>query len=201
MVQPPQLTPEAFARFQDGVRCTFKHWTTIKLALEHEFAGPATEDIVAWFMGCTIDLFDPSVNKASMPDADSLDHFLDQFLSDEFSVQSEDDSTWQVANTILKMHGWCMTGNFSALDQHIGSMAPDRLQRGIAVDENGNMVAGNAIVNDSSDDEDNNGNDGNAMDEDGMELDANGDSLPRRARPEPIVDEDGFELVQKGRRR
>lgn len=112
----------------------------------------------------------------------------------EFNVQAEDDSPYQVARSLINMHNQVASGDTSYVESLRALQAPPS---SASQQEIRPKVPGEEDDDDSSssssgsEEEDDQHDKGDAMDVD--------DQLPQSR--QPIVDEDGFQVVQrKGRR-
>ncbi|KAK6535001.1 hypothetical protein TWF281_006299 [Arthrobotrys megalospora] len=180
------LTPSQTPLFENGMTILLNAWPALSMAVENEFGGPDSADKRDWMCGAVADLFstDPST------DAEDLESFLLQILSDEFETALEDDSAYTVSQQIVKLRKQIASNDHSGLnaltafwEQHGGKNKP-KVQ----------------VVRQGESDEEDDGED-----EDGdveMEVDEAPQLVAVKERVEKVVDEDGFELVQKkGKRR
>jgi len=132
------------------------------------------------------------------PDHDQtdLEVFLDEALQVDFNVQAEDDSPYQIARSLVNMHHRVAQGDYSYLESL-------RQQQPVsaAACQNADGPADEDSSSSDEDEEGEGGGDGDgAMDTGGAE-DMDMDDAPP-AKSGPIIDEDGFQVVQrKGRGR
>ncbi len=125
------------------------------------------------------------------PEQTDLEEFLDEALQVDFNVQAEDDSPYQVARSLVNMYTQVSRGDTSYVES-LRQQAP----ASAAACQNADGAA--AEESSSSDEEDGSDSDGEAMDAEGGE-DMEMDDAPPAG---PVVDEDGFQQVQrKGRGR
>ena len=129
-----------------------------------------------------------SAPTAAGPATDRIEDFLLEFVETELEIGLEDDSQTAITRDLKTLWNAVVAG---------GHAHPETI---VAEFENMAARASGSItrqgVEESDDDES-----GSDDDEDGsMEVDE-APSEPAPRRPEPVIDEDGFELVQKGRRR
>ncbi|PNH00754.1 hypothetical protein TSOC_013417, partial [Tetrabaena socialis] len=137
--------------------------------------------------------------------ADELEEELDHSILHDFNVEAEDGSPRLIAEGLVKLYNELMVGNTAYLE-HLRAMAAAGVQtsKRQVVDLDGTVVAEeDADMGSSSDDDDDDTESGDDdMDAEG----AGGQRVPKAVPLEPpaprvpVVDEDGFELVQKGRR-
>jgi pre-rRNA-processing protein TSR2 len=154
----------------------------------NHWGGPDSVGKREWFAQATIDVL------ADEPDADSawIEEFLLQVMLDEFEVNVDDESGFDVAEQIVRMRRDCARGEFAEVralkerwDQRGGRDVPQsqfkEQQRTDEEDET-----------DGSDYEE---------EEEGQDVEM-GDApqLVAREKPIPEVDEDGFTKVTKKKR-
>jgi len=112
-----------------------------------------------------------------------LEVILDEALQCDFNVLADDDSPYQVSRSLVNMHNQVATGDYSYIEQLKATPVPmpEACRQVFAPEDEEN--------DSSSSDEDDDGSDmdvDDAMDED-QPTNNNG----------PIIDEDGFQLVEK----
>ncbi|KAK6506653.1 hypothetical protein TWF481_005112 [Arthrobotrys musiformis] len=181
---PPQntttpLTPAQTPYFENGMTILLNTWPALSMAVENEFGGPDSADKRDWLCGAVADLFtsDPAT------DAEDLEDFLLQILSDEFETALEDDSAYNVSQRILLLRRQIAADDFS------GANALSEFW-----EKNGRGKPKVKVVRQGgSDDED-------EEEEGDVEMDEAPQLVAVRERVEKVVDEDGFELVQKRKR-
>ena len=107
-------------------------------------------------------------------------------MRSDFNVEAEDGSPMQVAQSLVTIYNECFQGNYSTVQrmQAQAAVGASRSQRAVVPGEQGDE-------DDSSSDEDGEGED---EDEEMEDVQA-APSQP----PQPVVDEDGFTLVQRPR--
>ncbi|KAF8067311.1 TSR2 [Scenedesmus sp. PABB004] len=133
--------------------------------------------------------------------ADELELELADTLLEEFHVEAEDGSPAQVAKQLVELHAACCRNDASVLQQlrarqvqAAGAAAASKRQ---VVDLDGAELDGDSSSGSGSDD-----GSGNGMDEDMDDAAPAPAAVPIKAPPAPpVVDADGFELVQKRRGR
>jgi pre-rRNA-processing protein TSR2 len=118
---------------------------------------------------------------------------LDEALQIDFNVQAEDDSPYQIARSLVNMHHRVAQGDFSYLES-LRQQQP----ASAAACQNADGAAATEESSSSSDDEGSGSDSDDAMDAEGGE-DMDMDEAPP-VKSGPVVDEDGFQVVQrKGR--
>eukprot|EP00892_Ulva_mutabilis_P012337 jgi/Ulvmu1/9476/UM052_0045.1 len=186
-------------QFEEGVNLVLKKWTALQLAVENQWGGrDSTEkaddmynEILEWFYK----------RKEHYPD--ELEPLLETIILEDFNVQAEDGSPLQVSKALVDLYKQCLAGDFSLI-QRLSAVASGAQQSaGFAVDNDGTAVPMNtADGGDSSDDD--------ADDDDEMDVDEAGpgaaaaqeETAQRQQAPAgPVIDDDGFQMVQRGRRR
>lgn len=116
-----------------------------------------------------------------------LEVILDEVLQCDFNVLADDDSPYQVSRSLVNMHNQVATGDYSYIEQLKATPVPmpEACRQVFAPEDEENDSSS------SDEEEDGSGSDGmdvdDAMDEDQPTNNNNG----------PIIDEDGFQLVEK----
>ncbi|RCH97224.1 hypothetical protein CU098_011206 [Rhizopus stolonifer] len=166
--------------FEEGARYIFNNWTALKLAVEQDWGGVESPEKKEWFIDVVIDYFGKQGKKL---DVDDIEVVLSQIMSDEFHATLEDDSPYLVAKHLYELFNQCIHGNYAEVE---------RLREKAKV-QNSYMAASSSMKQgDDSDNDDEgdgslNGNDDDNEDDDQME----------EAPQEPLVDEDGWEIVRR----
>ncbi|KAF3936757.1 hypothetical protein ABW19_dt0202344 [Dactylella cylindrospora] len=172
------LTPAQTGPFENGMTILLNTWPALSLAVEQEFGGPDSADKRDWMCGAVADLF----TSTPATDAEDLESFLLQILEDEFETALEDDSAYIVSQRILLLRQQCSSNDFSGVETLQGIWA--RIGK--------NKAKVQVVREDSDSDDEEEGED---------EMDVDMDEAPQlvavKERVEKVVDEDGFELVQK----
>ncbi|RKU48606.1 hypothetical protein DL546_008747 [Coniochaeta pulveracea] len=192
------------SQFEQGVAYALHLWPDLTLAVQNNWGGPDSSDKRDWFAGAVVDLFPDLSNPASSntgpsnaeetpsdeePDSAYVEEFLLQVMLDEFEVNVDDDSSYEVAEQIIRVRSDCMKGRFEEVEKLRERWEAKKGKKEVfkkAEDEDGET---------DWDDEDDSEEDG---DED-VEM---GDAPPpvtRKEKEEPEVDEDGFTMVKKKR--
>uniref|UniRef100_A0A1D1ZRP3 Pre-rRNA-processing protein TSR2-like protein n=2 Tax=Auxenochlorella protothecoides TaxID=3075 RepID=A0A1D1ZRP3_AUXPR len=168
--------------FEAGVQMLFQRWTALQLGVLNEWGGSNSREKAAGIQHEVLEWF---YGKKSHEMLDLAD-LLDQAISEDFNIQAEDDSPYQLARSLVNMHNQVAQGNYEYVHQlqatPAGAAAAS--QNAQPAEEEGSSSSGEGS---GSDDEG----------EEGMDI----DEAPAPAAPKaPVVDADGFELVQrKGR--
>lgn len=208
--QPSQLVIQ-LAR---GVISILDLWPALRLAISERWAGDDSAQRKVDIQSYIIDVFEDAIRRdhGSVEAATALQasasgsHPLDSVIEEEeladclvaamqeaFEVDLEDDSDQTVARDIIRLWKQLVRGNITMLDE-VEKLAAERSGQKVKasgqdgaqdVDEDGNPVE------DESEDEDSD------EDMEAPKLVDNKDTQPK----EPVVDDDGFTLVQKGNKR
>lgn len=206
---PTQTIPEdkAIAYFELAVSLYLWRWPALTLAVSNEWGGPDSSEKRDWLAGTLADMF--TTSKSSPPEIEDIEDVATQVLNDEFSVVLEDDSAYDLATAICLAWTDCQDGRFDKIEQlkvHFQNSKPTapvaKKQQQKTGDE---TTAGEDSDSSSGTDAELDGEEG---EEGGQTAGTAGamdlDPAPVPTRQEPVVDEDGFELVQakgKGGRR
>ncbi|VDC04019.1 unnamed protein product [Peniophora sp. CBMAI 1063] len=196
------------ALFARGTLARLSLWPVMRAAIENSWGGPRSAAKRTWLAGELVDAFESSLPRGQgagkgeeEPDEEWVATMLGQVMEDEFDVVLEDDSHISVARDLVSLWSAAKTLNEEPVkewelraDKASGKRIDVQVQSKVKhVDEAGNEVDGG----EESDD----GEEGDWEDEDGGGEEA--PQLIERREREPVVDEDGFTLVQgkgKGRR-
>ncbi|KAG5366444.1 Pre-rRNA-processing protein [Yarrowia sp. B02] len=175
------------ARFELGVCMCLYNWTDLATAVDNSWGGADSEEKREWLVGNIVELFEES----TVLDALDIQTRLSQVMEDEFDTVVEDDSDFMTAQMLIQIWMECSQGIFTTVENQYNKYEKSKnTKTTVKVDD---QTTGG---DDSDDDED---------DEEGVPDLIDGDtemtdSAPREKQG-PIIDDDGFEVVQrKGRR-
>lgn len=212
---PPAAPNPALILFARGVIARLELWPALRIAVEQGWGqgqgqgtttggGPSPRERRLWLASEIVDAFDndndsdndndndgdlsraPTRARARTPDAEYIALMLAQVVEDEFDATFEDGSVEAVAEDIVKLWG--------AGEDVVGVW--ERKAEGVR----GKKVDVQAEVgSDGDEDEWEDEESGEEGEEGAPQLMPAAAELQRPARPRPIIDEDGFTLVQKGR--
>jgi len=204
-------------QFEQGVAYALHLWPDLTLAVQNNWGGPDSSDKRDWFAGAVVDLFPelpttakpPTTTTTSTtsaangggggeqtddcePDSAYVEEFLLQVMLDEFEVNVDDDSSYEVAETIVRVRGECARGKFDEVEA---------LRRRWEGKKGGKVVFKKAEDQDAETDWDTDSDEEEEGDEDeDVEMgDVSPPAAPRE-KPQPEVDEDGFTKVTKKKR-
>ncbi|KZV73607.1 hypothetical protein PENSPDRAFT_648755 [Peniophora sp. CONT] len=205
MSSDSSTTLSLFAR---GTLARLALWPVMRAAIENSWGGPRSAAKRTWLAGELVDAFERSLPKGQAegkgeeePDEEWVATMLGQVMEDEFDVVLEDESHISVARDLCALWSASKSLNETPIkdwearaDKASGRKVDVQVESKVKhVDE-----LGNEVEDDDSDDED---EEGDWEDEHGEGEEA--PQLVEREKKEPVVDEDGFTLVQgkgKGRR-
>lgn len=207
------IVPTTFPLFAEGMGYILTRWTALQLAIDFANHNPSANKQQE-LHGLLSDFF---MGHGASVERDELADNLALYMDEEFSLMLEDSSEEQVAEAIVKLYrDIVQKGDTSELE---------RLRQSVANKTAAATRAASQRINqdndgDSSDDDYNDGEDGDCqmgapsssttspphfrrsnITDSEMMMDGD-ESYAARNAPEPVIDQDGFELVQKkGRRR
>ncbi|RDW85669.1 hypothetical protein BP5796_03994 [Coleophoma crateriformis] len=182
------LPESAQAQFELGVSLLLNFWPALSLAVSSNWGagnGATASEKRDWFAGAIVELFDND------PETDSVDveTVLLQVMLDEFEVNVDDDSGYEIAEEILRIRTQCAKGDYKEVQR--------LRERWVS----GKGKAPSGMFKDAG--EEDNETDGSEDDEsdDDVEM-GEAPQLVERApkvKSVPEVDEDGFTKVTKKR--
>jgi pre-rRNA-processing protein TSR2 len=222
MSQPEPPTSPTILLFARGVIALLDLWPALTIAVTEQWGGPDSLAKKTWLASIIIDEFEshatflPSPNTTASPssstaprvdpttatkpplDHDDLADSLNQVMSDEFEANIEDGSIDAVSADIIRLWRDILSATPEAIVEALERKAGEVRRSGVQATKGGDIV-------EVDDDEDTSGS-GREDEVDVMEIDETPQPVPRdtekEERTEPVVDDDGFTLVQgKGRRR
>lgn len=179
--------PKQQGKFELGVCMAIYKWDELTTAVDNSWGGPCSADKRDWISGVVIDLFEEKIVDVAL-----IEETLLYAMVDEFDTEIDNDSALEIGDLIMKIYKDCAIQSYDRVDQLYAryqekeANGASKLQVKVGSDPNNP---------DSSEDESDEEDEVPQLQEDDMAVDE----------PEvqgPIVDDDGFELVQKkGRRR
>ncbi|KAH9065140.1 Pre-rRNA-processing protein TSR2-domain-containing protein [Lactarius deliciosus] len=186
---PPPPNP-ALILFARGVIARLEQWPALRIAVEQGWGGPESRAKQRWLVSELVDAFDQP-QPTPTPDAEYVALMLAQVLEDEFGASVEDGSVEAVAADVVALWG----AGEDVVREWERKAEGARAKR---VDVREEVVDGDG---DDDDDDEGEWEDEEEDDDEAPQLlRAADDSQQRPSKPEPVVDDDGFTLVQKGRR-
>ncbi|KOS17287.1 Pre-rRNA-processing protein TSR2 [Escovopsis weberi] len=224
--QQPQATLRQ-SEFEQAVAYSLHLWPSLTLAVQNNWGGPDSADKRDWFAGAIVDLFpefpagasDPSQSKSKSgnsgkskqdddaaadddgPDVHDVEEVLLQVMLDEFEVNVDDDSSFEVAENIVRAREQLAAGKFDEVNRLRGRF---NALRGKKVDQlfkkAEDQDQDTDWESDDGEDEDEDGDDGSDGAGDVHMDDAPALVAAPREKPAPEVDEDGFTKVTRKKR-
>ncbi|KAF9976309.1 hypothetical protein BGZ73_008797 [Actinomortierella ambigua] len=172
--------------FREGVEYLFHSWTALKLAVDGEWGGHESAAKRDWFIDTIVDYFGENGSKI---DTFDLEDILLQIMNDEFSIMLEDQSEQHIAKILERLYLECTHGKYDLVQ---------------TLKQDSQKISGayqSSRRKNADDDDDSSSDDDDDEEEDSGSMDVEEAGPSRREKPEPQIDEDGFEMVTKGRRR
>ena len=184
---PPPPPNPSLVLFARGVIARLELWPALRIAVEQGWGGPDSHAKRRWLASVLVDAFD----HPPTPDAEYVALMLAQILEDEFGASVEDGSVEAVAADVVRL--------WSAGEDAVREW--ERKADGVRAKK----VDVRKVVGEDEDEDGDEGDEGEWEDEEDEDeapqlLGATGNLQERPSKHEPVVDEDGFTLVQKGRR-
>lgn len=177
--------PPSSILFARGVIARLSIWPILRLAVQDGWGGPSSAQKQTWLASTILDSFETEI---PVPDDQYVEEMLLQVMADEFDTQVEDGSSEDVAGDIVRIWDEAKVGK-SDLVVKFEALA-DKL-KGVKAVAHQVPVSAEDEWEEEEDDEESSEEEGDAP-------------APRvKEKEEPVVDEDGFTLVQgkgKGRR-
>jgi pre-rRNA-processing protein TSR2 len=191
--------------FEQAVVLSLHLWPALNLAVQNGWSDNDAEDVRAWFAGVVVELFPSFVDLAKLsnqaqgstkpaeleePDTSDVESRLLQVMADEYDVVVDDDSSFEVAEQIIRLRGSCAKGQFNDVDA----------LRTRWLSSKGKKV----VMQQKADpDQDTDWEDDDEDDDEGDDdEDVNMGEVPSlvaapKQKPQPEVDEDGFTKVTR----
>ncbi|CAE7150057.1 unnamed protein product [Rhizoctonia solani] len=166
--------------FARGVIALLDSWDVLRLAISEGWGGPESSAKRTWLASIIVDEFETA---SSSPDLDYIADLILQAMSDEFDVDVDDGSAERIAESIVKL--W-------AAEPAIATQMVAEFQATAQKRSKVQIQASRGEGNGDSDWE------SESEDEDGVPRLVENGAQPTtpREKPEPVIDEDGFTLVQ-----
>lgn len=194
---------ERQANFEQAVAYSLHLWPALTLAVQNGWGGPDSADKRDWFAGAIVDLFPEFTDVPSAktdedePDTEYVETVLLQVMFDEFDVNTDDDSGFEVAETIIRARAQCAIGQFDEFNKLAERFKNLRGQSRLNVQQGEDV---NQDTDWDSDDDEDEGDDGDDDRDDGHDKKAVNDAaMPdapvAKEKPAPEIDEDGFTKV------
>jgi len=171
--------------FARGVIALLHTWPALRLAVQESWGGPQSAEKRTWLASNLVDAFE---NEPL--DEEQVEHLLLDAMVDEFEAEIDDGSSYHVAQNIVRI--WKAACDADA--EEIGKLeaAADQLgKKQISTQQQ----VGNG--DDEWSDEESASDDGESSHDAPQAIPPS----PSSERTQPVIDEDGFQLVQKGGKR
>ncbi|KAH8776500.1 Pre-rRNA-processing protein TSR2-domain-containing protein [Diaporthe sp. PMI_573] len=177
------------ARFEQGVALSLNLWPALTLAVQNNWGGEDSADKRDWFAG-EVQITKAQQGDKEEPDAEYLEELILQVMLDEFEVNVDDDTAFDVATEIVRLRGQCARGNFEEVDR---LLARWQAHKGDKVQfKHGEDQDGETDWEDDDEDAD--------SDDDMAEAPALVEAAPpKKEKAPPEVDDDGFTKVTRKR--
>jgi pre-rRNA-processing protein TSR2 len=203
LVLTQSLSEVRQSNFEQAVAYALHLWPALTLAVQNQWGGPDSTDKRDWFAGAVADLFpeisDEAPSKTAKtieePELEDVETVLLQIMVDEFDVNVDDDSGYEVATQIFASRAGCVIGDFAEFEKlrtrflnKTGGKVDQLFKKADDADQDTDWES------DDSGDDDNEGGADVEM-EDAPTL----VSAPKE-KPQPKVDEDGFTTVSRKKR-
>lgn len=181
---PLAFPDERQQRFELGVCLVLHNWEDLTTAVDNGWGGPESEDKRDWLAGSIVELFEQDY-----VDSDDIEDRLLNVMEDEFDVSIEDGTSLPVAVNIISLYQQCAANDFTKLDK-MYEQFQERQKNKTA------RIPVSVQNEDGADDESDSGE--SEVDEQSVVYEEVTEQEQQSR--EPVVDEDGFELVQRKRR-
>lgn len=178
-------TAQCQAQFELGITLSLYSWPSLSLAVTNNWGGAESDEKRQWFVGATIDI----VNENPEEDGEWIETFLLQVMLDEFEVNVDDESGYEVAEQIVRLRKDCTKGNFREVEE---------MRRKWETKGGRNDLGAFKKVERSEEDDETDGSDED--DDEDIDMDEAPPLVRVREPAVPEVDEDGFTKVTKKKR-
>lgn len=177
------------ARFELGVSMMIYKWDALSIAVENNWGGPDSAEKRDWVTAIVLDLF----KNEKLVDAALIEETLLYAMLDEFDTNVEDESALPIAVGIISIYKQCEVLDYSTVETLYLCWQEKQKNNENQKSQTINVLEDplNPDVSDDNDDSDENDDDESC---EGNDVEMGGNPSTSQ---EPIIDEDGFELVQK----
>jgi len=192
-----------------GVAYILHSWAALSMAVNSQWGGPNSAEKRDWLCGAVTDMFDEAAAANTGVELDEYDveETLAQVMVDEFGVDVQDESILPIAQKIVKLRGEISRGDFAWVEVLREAFEKGKGKYVVLARAGGAQIGGEDGDDDDAEEEEAEGEDGDS-DEEMRDVDAqvypplspNTASAGGPQGSGQSVDEDGFELVQNGRR-
>lgn len=169
-------------KFELGVSLAISNWDVLNTAVDNQWGGPDSADKRDWMAGIISEAFDQKDI-----DAYYIEEMLLGIMQDEFDTNVEDESAAPVAQQIIKIYQSVADGDDKVVDELYQTFVEKQRKRQQSGPQKVKVEGEDSEVDDDDDDEKEEG-------------DNNEESTEPKEKEGPVVDDDGFELVQRKKR-
>lgn len=170
-------------RFELGVCMAIYGWENLQTAVDAQWGGADSADKRDWLVGNVVEMFDDMYIEA-----EDIEERLVGVMEDEFGTVIEDDSALPVGAKIITIYRECAKDDFSTVDSLYKAFQEKEEKKKAGLIKPKKIEAVDDDASEYSDTDDEEGKPSNSSEDVEMEeSEAQG----------PVIDEDGFELVQK----
>ncbi|AET40890.1 Tsr2p Ecym_7033 [Eremothecium cymbalariae DBVPG len=180
------------ARFELGVSMMIYKWDALDIAVVNGWGGADSADKRDWVTSIVVGLF----KSEKIVDVALIEETLLYAMADEFDTTVEDDSALPIAAGILALYKQCDALDYSEVERLYSEWQAKGMRgkhsRKVDIQED-------PLNPDVSDSEECVDSDSDVVME--CEDDHDKEQKDEEGQSKPVIDEDGFELVQSGKRR
>jgi len=163
--------------FNVAIDAIFKNWSALQLAVAHQAGGPESREKAEWMKSATENWFYENNNLEKW----EVEGFLETVIVNEFYVQIDDGSLYEVAGKVCDFFEICSNSDEETIRKKLLTLPKCDLSK--------------CMVKDADDD-------AVAMDTTEEYLKQIDDlEISKKVRNEPEIDEDGFEMVKPKQRK
>jgi len=163
--------------FNVAIDAIFKNWSALQLAVAHQAGGPESREKAEWMKSATENWFYENSNLEKW----EVEGFLETVIVNEFYVQIDDGSLYEVAGKVCDFFEICSNSDEETVRKKLLTLPKCDLSK--------------CMVKDADDD-------AVAMDTTEEYLKQIEDlEISKKVRNEPEIDEDGFEMVKPKQRK
>ncbi|GAW13872.1 hypothetical protein ANO14919_032630 [Xylariales sp. No.14919] len=207
-------------QFEQSVAISLHLWQSLTIAVQNNWGGPDSSDKRDWLAGVIVDMFPSFVELAAVaiastantpsqngtksqskklpdePIVEDVEETLLQVMFDEFEANVDDQSEAEVADRIMKCRAQCAVGDFALVEE----------LRARWLETKGKKVVAQAAADQDQDTDWESGSDDDEDDDENGDPDVDMNDAPAlvpvapREKPQPEIDEDGFEKVSRRKR-
>eukprot|EP00088_Acartia_fossae_P012549 TRINITY_DN16469_c0_g1_i1.p1 TRINITY_DN16469_c0_g1~~TRINITY_DN16469_c0_g1_i1.p1 ORF type:complete len:170 (-),score=47.43 TRINITY_DN16469_c0_g1_i1:44-553(-) len=160
--------------FATAIEAIFRNWSGLQFAVQQGAGGPESKAKESWFISATEAWFYENQDLLPCEVAD----FLDSVIQNEFDLQMEDGSLEEVGDLLCQYFTLCTTAEEATILQRLRALPRCDLSLCKCEDEDDENL--NRAVND---------------------VNETVESMEMSEPPAPIVDEDGFQMVLRKKKR